>query len=44
MRQVCDLALSSAADSGTNVTDEANARFEEATRVLSGHSEGRRRL
>ncbi|KAN0133536.1 hypothetical protein V8E53_008704 [Lactarius tabidus] len=44
MRQVCDLALRSAADSGTNVTDEANARFEEATRVLRGHSEGRRRL
>ena len=40
----CDLALRSAADSGTKVTDQANARFKEATRVLSGHSERKKRL
>ncbi|KAI9438915.1 hypothetical protein H4582DRAFT_2142014 [Lactarius indigo] len=39
MRRVCDLALRSAADSGTKVTDEANARFKEATQVLSKHLE-----
>lgn len=38
MRRVCDLALRSAADSGTRVTDEASARFEEATQMLSSHS------
>ncbi|KAI9438944.1 hypothetical protein H4582DRAFT_104166 [Lactarius indigo] len=32
--RVCDLALRSAADSGTEVTDGANARFQEATQVL----------
>ncbi|KAH9062538.1 hypothetical protein EDB83DRAFT_2675313 [Lactarius deliciosus] len=44
--RVCDLALRSAANSGTKVTDEANARFEEATWVLSSHScaEGGHRL
>ncbi|KAN0133581.1 hypothetical protein V8E53_008749 [Lactarius tabidus] len=36
--RVCDLALRSAANSGTRVTDETNARFEEATRILSNHS------
>ena len=41
MIRVCDLALRSAADSGAKVTEEANARFKEATRLLSGHS-GRR--
>ncbi|KAH8978122.1 hypothetical protein EDB86DRAFT_3249238, partial [Lactarius hatsudake] len=40
--RVCDLALRSAADSGTKVTDEANARFKEATRVLSSHSRAER--
>ncbi|KAH9033793.1 hypothetical protein EDB85DRAFT_1052527 [Lactarius pseudohatsudake] len=44
--RVCDLALRSAADSGTEVTDETNALFEEATWVLSSHScaEGGHRL
>ncbi|KAH9165694.1 hypothetical protein EDB89DRAFT_2076551 [Lactarius sanguifluus] len=37
--RVCDLALRSAADSGTEVTDEANQRFKEATQVLSRYSE-----
>ncbi|KAH9062545.1 hypothetical protein EDB83DRAFT_839940 [Lactarius deliciosus] len=40
--RVCDLALRSAADSGTKMTDEANARFKEATRVLSSHSRAER--
>jgi hypothetical protein len=44
MRRLCDLALRSAADSGTNVTDEANARFEKATLALCDHSERQRRL
>lgn len=39
--RACDLALRSAADSGAKVTEEANARFKEATRLLTGHS-GRR--
>ncbi|KAF8266957.1 hypothetical protein EI94DRAFT_1786672 [Lactarius quietus] len=39
MLRACDLALHSAADSGTNVTDEANVRLQEATRVLSSYSE-----
>ncbi|KAF8268652.1 hypothetical protein EI94DRAFT_1700067 [Lactarius quietus] len=38
IRQVCDLAMRSAADSGTKVTDEANARFKEAIQMLSTHS------
>ncbi|KAH9066569.1 hypothetical protein EDB87DRAFT_436231 [Lactarius vividus] len=42
--RVCDLALRSATDSGTEVTDEANARFKEATRVLNSRSGRRRRL
>ena len=42
MLRVCDLALQSAAESGTNETDEANVRFEEATRVLSSHSHAER--
>ncbi|KAH9020220.1 hypothetical protein EDB85DRAFT_533594 [Lactarius pseudohatsudake] len=37
--RVCDIALRSAADSGTEVTDEANQRFKEATQVLSRYSE-----
>ncbi len=37
--RVCDLALRSAANSGTEVTDEANQRFKEATQVLSRYSE-----
>ncbi|KAH8999891.1 hypothetical protein EDB86DRAFT_618186 [Lactarius hatsudake] len=37
--RVCDLALRSAADSGMEVTDEANQRFKEATQVLSNYSE-----
>ncbi len=41
MRRMCDLALRSAVDSGTKATDEANARFKEATRMLSNHSERR---
>ncbi|KAI9457241.1 hypothetical protein BJY52DRAFT_515138 [Lactarius psammicola] len=44
MRRICDLALRSAADSGTKVTDEANKFFEEATQMLSNHSVGRQRL
>ncbi|KAH9159338.1 hypothetical protein EDB89DRAFT_2237048 [Lactarius sanguifluus] len=36
--RVCDLALRSAADSGTKVTEEANARFEDATCLLSSLS------
>ncbi|KAH9033762.1 hypothetical protein EDB85DRAFT_1050880 [Lactarius pseudohatsudake] len=47
MLRVYDLALRSAADSGTKVTDRANARFEEATQVLStlnSHSERVHRL
>lgn len=44
MRRECDLALRSAADLGTKVTDEANVRFKEATRMLSSHSERRRLL
>lgn len=39
MRRACDLALRSAADSGTNVADEANARFKDATEILSNYSE-----
>ncbi|KAH9046545.1 hypothetical protein EDB84DRAFT_656871 [Lactarius hengduanensis] len=42
--RVCDLALRSAADSGTEVTDEANARFKEASRVLSSRSGRKRRM
>ncbi|KAI9440194.1 hypothetical protein BJY52DRAFT_1217192 [Lactarius psammicola] len=42
--RACDLALRSAADSGTKVTDEANARFKEATQMLSSHSERRQRM
>lgn len=42
--RVCDLALRSAADSGVKVTEEANARFNEATRILSEHSERMHRL
>ncbi|KAN0137486.1 hypothetical protein V8E53_004537 [Lactarius tabidus] len=41
MRRACDLALRSAADSGTDVTDEANRRFKEAIEMLSNHSERR---
>ncbi|KAH9037016.1 hypothetical protein EDB84DRAFT_1481771 [Lactarius hengduanensis] len=37
--RVCDIALRSAADSGTEVTDEANQRFKEAIQVLSRYSE-----
>ncbi|KAH9037017.1 hypothetical protein EDB84DRAFT_1577669 [Lactarius hengduanensis] len=37
--RICDLALRSAADSGKEVTDEANQRFKEATQVLSRYSE-----
>jgi hypothetical protein len=37
--RVCDIALRSAADSGSNVTDEANVRFQEATQVLSNYLE-----
>ncbi len=37
--RVCDIALRSAIDSGTKGTDEANARFAEAIRVLSSYSE-----
>ncbi|KAI9451455.1 hypothetical protein BJY52DRAFT_1352080, partial [Lactarius psammicola] len=37
--RVCDLALRSAADSGTEVTNEANQRFKEATEVLCRYSE-----
>ncbi|KAI9435926.1 hypothetical protein H4582DRAFT_2161393 [Lactarius indigo] len=37
--RVCDLALHAAADSGKEVTDEANQRFKEATQVLSRYSE-----
>ncbi|KAH9172510.1 hypothetical protein EDB89DRAFT_885835 [Lactarius sanguifluus] len=44
MLRVCDLALRSAADSGTKVTQEANSRFEEAIQVLSSHSERRHHL
>ncbi|KAH9022921.1 hypothetical protein EDB84DRAFT_1509594 [Lactarius hengduanensis] len=42
IRRGCDLALHSAADSGAKVTDEANARFKEATRLLSSHSHAQR--
>ncbi|KAF8271176.1 hypothetical protein EI94DRAFT_1721043 [Lactarius quietus] len=35
--RLCDLALRSAADSGTKVTDKTNIRFEKATQILSGH-------
>ncbi|KAH9062548.1 hypothetical protein EDB83DRAFT_2552038 [Lactarius deliciosus] len=42
IRRGCDLALRSAADSGTKVTDEANARLKEATRLLSSHSHAQR--
>jgi hypothetical protein len=38
MRRVCDLALRSAADLGVKVTDETNARFKEATEILSNYS------
>ncbi|KAH9172508.1 hypothetical protein EDB89DRAFT_2069590 [Lactarius sanguifluus] len=41
--RVCDLVLRSAADSGTETTDEANTRFEEATQIL-GHFARRHRL
>ena len=37
--RLCDLALHSAADSGNEVTEEANQRFNEATQVLSRYSE-----
>ncbi|KAF8264411.1 hypothetical protein EI94DRAFT_497408 [Lactarius quietus] len=40
--RVCDLALRSAADSGMKVTDEANARFKEASQMLSSHSNAER--
>ena len=36
--QACDLALRSAADSGTKVTNEANERFNKAISVLSNSS------
>ncbi|KAN0132853.1 hypothetical protein V8E53_009218 [Lactarius tabidus] len=39
MLRLCDVALRSAADSGTKVTIEANTRFEEATQMLSSHCE-----
>ncbi|KAH9060648.1 hypothetical protein EDB87DRAFT_571075 [Lactarius vividus] len=45
--RMCDIALRSAANSGTNVASEANARFKEATQVLStlsGYSERVHRL
>jgi hypothetical protein len=44
MRQECDLALRSAAYSGTKVTDEADTRFKEATQMLSSHSARKRGL
>ena len=44
MRRVCDLALHSAVTSGTEVTDEANGQFKEATKVLSNHLERRHHL
>ena len=37
--RMCDIALRSAADSGAKVTEEADARFKEATKVLSSYSE-----
>ena len=36
--QICDFTLQSATDSGKEVTDNANKRFEEANQVLSGYS------
>jgi hypothetical protein len=42
--RICDFALRSAAESGTTATDEANARFEEATQVLINLSERGNRL
>jgi hypothetical protein len=42
--RLCDLALRSAADSGTVVTNETSARFKEATQALSSHSERHRLL
>ncbi|KAH9067999.1 hypothetical protein EDB83DRAFT_669199 [Lactarius deliciosus] len=36
--RMCDIALRSAADSGMNVTSEANARFKEVTQVLNTFS------
>ena len=44
LRKVCDLALRSAADSGTKATDEANALFKRATEVLGNYSERKLRL
>lgn len=44
MCRLCDLALRSAADSGTKVTNEADARFSEAIQMLSSHSARIRRL
>ncbi|KAH9023012.1 hypothetical protein EDB84DRAFT_1509555 [Lactarius hengduanensis] len=44
MLTVCDVALRSAADSGTKVTDEANALFKEATTTLNSHSESDHRF
>ena len=35
----CDKALETAADSGAQVTDVANARFEEAIKLLNSYSE-----
>jgi hypothetical protein len=44
IRRVCDLALHSASASGTRVTDDANARFKEATDMLNDYSERRKHL
>jgi hypothetical protein len=42
--RLCDIALRSAADSGTKVTIKANTRFKEATQMLSSHCERNYRL
>ena len=44
MLQMCDLSLRSAADSGMEVTEEANAQFKEATQMLGDYSNTRHRL
>ena len=36
---MCDIALRSAANSGSKGADEANARFKEATQVLNDYLE-----
>jgi hypothetical protein len=44
LRSACDIAIRSAAESGTKTTDEANTLFKRATKVLSNYSKRKLRL